>query len=229
MAQSAQKRGKGGVGDAASEIAPVGAKGLQGVDHGHHEFREIMRLAIREALLGQLPDALIGVELRRIGREALQVNPHGARAQRPDEPAAMGVSTVPPNDEVSSDLPEQLSEEVAGLELSDVLRVELKMKVEALAAGRHRDGRDDGDPIASIDVVDRGRLAHGSPGGGNRGGQLEARFVDKDEVGAQPRGVFFTRGQSSWMNRRISALLRSSARFCGFWWLHPSACRSLPT
>jgi hypothetical protein len=23
--------------------------------------------------------------------------------------------------------------------------------------------------------------------------------------------------------------LRSSAFFCGFWWLHPSECRSLPT
>ena len=229
MQWSAQKGGKGRVGNAASEVAPVGANGLQGFDHGDHQFREIMRLAIRELLLGQLPDALVGVELRRIGREALQVNPLGAGAQLTYELASMGISAVPQDDEVPADLPEQLSQEVAGLKLSDVLRVELKVKVEALAAGRHRDPGDDGESVASIDVVHRGRLAHGSPGGGDRGGQLEAGFVGEDEVGTQPRGVFFTRGQSSRMKRRISALLRSSACFCGFWWLHPSACRSLPT
>ena len=188
-----------------------------------------MSLAIREALLGQLPDSLIGVELRRIGREALQVEPHGASAKVIYELASMEVSAVPQDDDVPRELSEQPSQKVAGLELSDVFRVELKVKVEALAAGRNRDSRDGGDPVASIEVMNRGRLAHGSPGAGDRGGQLEAGFVGEDEVGTQPLGVFFTRGQSSRMKRRISALLRSSAFFCGFWWLHPRACRSLPT
>ena len=217
------------MGNAASEVAPVGANGLQGIDHGDHQLREIMRLAIRESLLGQLPHALVRIELRRIGREALQVKPRGAGAQLTDELAAMGIAAVPQDDDVPADLPEQLSQEVAGLQLSDVLRVELKVQVEALAAGRHRDPRDDGEPVAAIDVMHRGRLAHGGPGGGDRRGQLEARFVGEDEVGTQPFGVFFTRGQSSRIKRRMSALLRSSACFCGFWWLHPSACRSLPT
>ena len=196
MAQSAQKGGKGGVGDAASEVAPVGANGLQGIDHGNHQLREIMRLAIRESLLGQLPDALVGVELRRIGREALQMQPRGARAQLTDELATMGIAAVPQDDDVPADLPEQLSQEVAGLQLSDVLRVELKVHVEALAAGRHRNPRDDGEPVASIDVVHRGRLADGSPGGGDRGGQLalcvDSRpllraFVDSSTTGRAAR------------------------------------------
>lgn len=217
------------MGDAPSEVATVAANGLQGFDHSDHQLREIMSLTIGESLLGQLPDALIGVELRRIGREALQVEPRGASAKLTYELASMGISAVPQNDDVPRELPEQPSQEVAGLELSDVFRVELKMKVEALAAGRNRDPRDDGDPVASIEVMNRGRLAHGSPGAGDRGGQLEAGFVGEDEVGTQPPGVFFTRGQSSRMKRRISALLRSSAFFCGFWWLHPRACKSLPT
>jgi hypothetical protein len=98
-----------------------------------------MSLAIREALLGQLPDSLIGVELRRIGREALQVEPHGASAKVIYELASMEVSAVPQDDDVPRELSEQPSQEVAGLELSRVLRAELKMKVEALAAGRNRD------------------------------------------------------------------------------------------
>ncbi len=217
------------MGDAPSEVATVGANGLHGLDHGDHQLREIMRLAIRESLLRQLPDSLVGVELRRIGREALKVNSLGTRAKLAYELSSMGISAVPQDDDVTRKLPEQLSQEVAGLELSDVFRVELKVKVEVLAAGRHRDPRDGGDPVASIDVTNRGRLAYGSPGAGDRGSQLKARFVGKDEVGTQPPGVFFTRGQSSRMKRRISALLRSSAFFCGFWWLHPRACRSLPT
>jgi len=217
------------VGNAPSEVATVGANGFQGFEYGDHQLREIMSPSIREALLGQLPDSLIGVELRRIGREALQVEPRGASAKLTYELASMGISAVPQDDDVPRELPEQPSQEVAGLELSDVFRVELKVKVESLAAGRHRDPRDGGDPVASIEVMNRGRLPDGRPGAGDRGGQLEAGFVGEDEVGTQPPGVFFTRGQSSRMNRRISALLRSSAFFCGFWWLHPKACRSLPT
>ncbi len=217
------------MGDAAAEVATVGANGFQGFDHRDHQLREIVSLTIREALLGQLPDSLVGVELRRIRREALQVEPRGASAKLTYELPSMGISAVPQDDDVPRELPEQPSKKVPGLELSNVFRVELKVKVEALAAGRNRDSRDHGDPVASIEVMNRGRLAHGRPGAGDRRGQLEAGFVGEDEVGTQPPGVFFTRGQSSRMKRRISALLRSSAFFCGFWWLHPRACRSLPT
>ena len=217
------------MGDAPSEIATVGANGLERFDQGNHQLRDIMSLAVRESLLGQLPDSLVGVELRRIGRKALQVNPLGASTKLAHELAAVGIAAVPQHEDVAADLPEQLSEEVAGLALSDVVRVELEVKVEALAAWRHRNPRDDRDPVASIPVVNGGRLTERSPSTGDRGGQLKARLVGEDEVGAQPLGVFFTRGQSSRMKRRIAALSRSSAFFCGFWWLHPRACRNLPT
>ena len=211
------------MGDAPPEVATVGAKGLQGFDQGDHQLREIVSLAIRETLLGELPDSLVGVELRRIGRKALQVNPCGPSAELPYELPSVGIAAVPQDEDVTGDLPEERSQEVSGLELSDVLRVKLEVKIETLAEGRNRDPRDDGDPVASIEVMNRGRLSHGSPGACDRGSQLKARFVGEDEVGTQPLGVFFTRGQSSWMKRRSSALLRSSAFFCGFWWLQPRA------
>ena len=127
------------MGDAPSEIATVAANGFQGFDHGDHQLREIVSLAIREPLLGQLPDSLVGVELRSVGREALQVEPRAASAKLTYELASMGISAVPQDDDVPWELPEQASQEVAGLELSDVFCVELKVKVEALAAGRNRD------------------------------------------------------------------------------------------
>ena len=186
-------------------------------------------MTIRESLLGQLPDSLVGIELRRIGRKSLQVKPLGVSAKITYELASVGIPAIPQDEDVARELAEQLSQEIAGLKLPDVLRVELKVKIQSLSAGRNRDPRDDRDPVAPINVMHGGRLPHGRPGGGDRGGQLEARFICEDEVGTQPLGVFFTLGQSSWMKRRISDLLRSSAFFCGFWWLHPSECRSLPT
>ena len=86
--RTAQKRGERGVGSAPSEIATVARMVSSGA---------IMSLAIRESLLGQLPDSLVGVELRRIGREALEVNLLGASAKLTDELASMGICAVPPH------------------------------------------------------------------------------------------------------------------------------------
>ncbi len=215
--------------DAGAEIPPVRADVFQGLCHGGQQFRGVMGLAVREALLGQSPDTLVRIELRRIGRESLEVNSLRAGAELAHEPSAMRIPAVPQHEDVTTDLAKQSAQEVTGLELPDVVCVELKVEVEALATGRNRDARDHGHPVASVEVMDCGRLAHGRPGASDGGRQLEARFVGEDEVGTQPPDVFFNRGQSSRTKRRISALLRSRAFFCGFWWLHPKACRSLPT
>lgn len=188
-----------------------------------------MKSTIRESSLGQLPGSLVGIELRRIGWQSLQVKPLGVSAKLAYELASVGIPAIPQDEDVARELAEQLSQEIAGLELADVLRVESKVKAQALSAWGSRDPRDDRDPVAPINVMHGGRLPHGRPGGGDRGRQLVARFICGDEVGTQPLGVLLALGQSSRMNRRISDLLRSSAFFCGFWWLHPSECRSQPT
>lgn len=229
MVWLAQKKGKGGVGDARTEVTAVGPDRFERARHGDQQVLKIVRLTVGESLLGQSPDTLVRVELGRIRRESLQMNPLCAGAELTHEPAAMRVPAVPQQEDVAVDLTEEGAQEITSLELPDVIPVELKVKVEALATGRNRDTRDHGDAVAPVEVMNRRRLAHGRPGASDRRGQLEARFVGEDEVGTQPLGVFFTRGQSSRTKRRISALLRSSAFFCGFWWLHPRACRSLPT
>jgi len=217
------------VSDAASEVIGIGSDLFESVQQGEHEIVAISGAAVGQALFGQFPDSLVGVVLRRVGGETLQVQPAGAAAEVADEPAAMGVAAVPQDDDMAGQVAQQLTQEVARLELPDVLQVELEVKVQALTLGTDRDARDGRDPVAPIEVVNCRRLAHGGPGPGNGGSQLKARFVDKDEVGAQPRGVFFTLGHSCRTKRRISAPLRSSAFFCGFWWLQPRECRTLPT
>ena len=96
------------MGNARSEVATVGANGLHGFDQGDHELREIMSLTIRESLFGEFPDSLVGVELRCIGRKALQVDALGASAELAYELAAMGIASVPQDEDVAADLPEEL-------------------------------------------------------------------------------------------------------------------------
>ena len=105
----------------------------------------------------------------------------------------------------------------------------MEIEVETLELGAHRDGGNDRDPIAAIKVPQNRRPSHGGPSLGHRRSQEEARFVGEDEVGTQPRRVFFTRGQSSRRKRRIFTSSRSKARFCGFWWLQPRRCINRPT
>lgn len=229
MARSGQKKGQRRVRDATSEILPVGANCPKRAADGMQESLQVTALAIGQALLGQLPNPLIRIELRRIGREALQVEALRASAECTNQQATMGIAAVPENKDVATEVSEQLAQEVPSLHLPNIVGVELEVEVQPLAGRRHRNPRDGRHAVAPIAVMDRRRLADGRPGGGDGRCQLESRLVDKDEVGTQPLGVFFTIGQSRRRNRRISAWLRSNAFFCGFWWLQPSACRSLPT
>lgn len=229
MAWLGQKKGQGGVRNAASEILPVGANRSERVEDILLEICHVAALAIGEVLLCQLPDPLVGIELRRIRREALQMEALGAGTELPHEQTTMKTHPVPKHEDVAAEVPEQLAQEVPCLQLPDILGVELKVEVQAAPGGRHRDSRDRRDTVPSIAVMNGRCLADGRPGGGDGRCQLESRFVDEDEVGTQPLGVFFTAGQSRRKKRRISSWLRSRAFFCGFWWLQPSACRSLPT
>lgn len=215
--------------DATPEILPVGANCPERVADGLQQSLQVAALAIGQALFGQFPDPLIWIELRRIGGEALQMEALGASAELTHEQAPMGIATVPENKDVTAEVSEQLAQEVPRLHLPNVVGVELEVEVQPPTGRRHRDPRDGRHAVAPIEVMDRRRLADRRPGGGDGRCQLESRLVDKDEVGTQPGSVFFTAGQSRRRNRRISAALRSSAFFCGFWWLHPSECRSLPT
>ena len=117
----------------------------------------------------------------------------------------------------------------AELRVLDVLGVEAVVQAETTAAGTHGDARDHRDPIAPLVVVEKRRLPPRRPGLTDARNQEEARLVDEDEVGTQPRGFFLMRGHSSLFQRSIASAFRSNARRSGFWWLKPSAWSSRPT
>jgi len=141
----------------------------------------------------------------------------------------MNRAIVQENNQVAVDLMQQMTKECRHLFALDIVLIELAVQctMEAFRTdGNTRDGRD---PIMTITMKQDRGLSYGAPGLTDRRDQEEPRFVDKDEMGCQPCGVFFTRGQTDRFHSAMAASSRSTARRSGFWWLHPIWWRSLPT
>ena len=194
-----------------------------------HEFGRRIGPAVGQVSLEMIPDALVGVQLWGIRREGLQVQPGRAAEELLHGLPAMNAAIVQQHDEVAGDLAQQGAEEGRDLVALDVVLIQLAVQraMDALRAdGDARDGRD---AVVRVPVAHDRRVPHRPPRLADRGDQEEARLVDEDEVGPQPRGVFFTRGQTDCFQAAMAASLRSRARRSGVWWLQPSWCRSFPT
>ena len=104
--------------------------------------------------------------------------------------------------------------------------VPLVVKAEALTAGADRETGNDRDAIAAVPVAQQRRVAARRPGTQHGGREHETGFVYEDEVGPQPNGVFFTRGQAFRFQRAIAGSSRSRARRSGFWQVQPHWAKS---
>jgi len=71
MQQSAQKRGKLGLEDAAAQFGWRSSDALDGTDKIVHQLIEVVGAAIGQFPLGQRPHSLIGVEFGGVGGEVL--------------------------------------------------------------------------------------------------------------------------------------------------------------
>jgi len=111
-----------------------------------------VRSTVGEGALGKLPDAFIGVELRRIAGEAVEVKPGIARLERANRPAAVDRAVVPDHDHGAAEMAEQIPEECAHLRVLDVLGREQEVEAAAPAAGTHREAGDDRDALAPLAV-----------------------------------------------------------------------------
>ena len=113
-------------------------------------------------------------------------------------------------------MPQQMAKELADLLLPDILVIELVIQTQVVSSRADGDSGDDGDFVPPIAVAVDGSATTRCPGLGDMGDQQESRLVGEDEMGAQPRGVFFTRGQSFRFQRSMAFSSRSTARVSGF-------------
>jgi len=110
--------------------------------------------------------------------------------------------------------------------LADVVMVPLVVEAEALTDGADRETGNDRDAIAAMPVAQQRRVAARRPGAEHGGREHETGFVYEDEVGPQPNGVCFTRGQAFRFQRAIAGSSRSRARRSGFWQVQPHWAKS---
>jgi len=229
MQRSGQKRGEVGLGNAPAQ---EGLRGRQATDFLRKDVHECGRRigpAVGQVGLEVIPHAFVGVQLRGVRWEGLQVQPGRAAEQLLHGLAAVNPAIVQQHDEVAGDLTQQGAEEGCDLVALDIVLIQLAVQRAVAAPRADGDAGDGRDAVVRVPVPHDRRLPHRPPGLANRGDQEETRLVDEDEVGPQPRGVFFTRGQTTRFHAAMAASSRSRARRSGVWWLHPSWCRSLPT
>lgn len=229
MQHSGQKRRQVRAGDATTELGLGTAKTLEGAEQVGPERRHAVWSAVREGSFRERPNALIGVQLRRVGRKERRVETGEALTERPNERALMDSSVVPHDDDRPAQVPEEVSEKLTHLRLADVGLVDAVVETEPTPARTDRDARNDREAVVALPEAEQRGVPTRSPGLAHTGNQEEAGFVDEDEVGPQPRGVFFTRGHSRRFHWAIRSSSRWRARDSGFWWLHPSLCISRPT
>jgi hypothetical protein len=130
--------------------------------------------------------------------------------------AFMGGGVVQKHNHRAAQVSEQMLEENTYLLLPDVVEPKLVIEAEVLSLGTDGDARDNGDFLSAIPMAQDRGLAPRGPGLDHVGDQQEPGFVDEDEVGTQPRSVFFTRGQSFCFQRVMACSSRSRARRSGF-------------
>ncbi len=177
---------------------------------------DVVGATVGETPFGVGPDGFVGVELRSVGRKVFEMQSREPAADFPNPFSFVNAGVVPDHDDAPAEVAQQVSEEFAHLVVLDVLRVALEVQPDASTPGRNGDARDHRDAIMPVAMMNEGRLTARSPGLSHRGDQEEARLVDEDDVGTQPRSVFFTRSQSWRFQRSIFSSSRSKARRSGF-------------
>ncbi len=204
-------------------------RGLLGAREQFFEFggREISH----RVGLGVAPDKLHRVELRCIGRQQV-----GAHAPLGGEPVGhrtpvVGTQAIPNELDRPVHGARESAQEI-GNRLAIVIGVwqETEIGTHPSSCGRDRQGGDHRDLASGAASLSQYRgLSARCPTAAYERGHQETRFVDEDDERLPARGVFFTRGHSSLIQRVMASSSRSNARRVGFCGLHPSAWSNRPT
>ena len=215
--------------NAAAQFLLRVANPVDGAEYVLHQFVHIVGATVGQFPFGQRPDSFIRIELRGIRRKILD-----AQAAMPAEklferrPFVRG-GVIQQNDDGAEQMAQQFTQKHADLILPDVVVEEQIVQTKTMPSGAYGDSRNNGDLVPpALAVAMNGSLSLWLPSSHHVGNQLEARFIGKDEMGAQPCGVFFIRGQSFCFQRAIFSSFRSSARRSGFCGVQPRLCIRRP-
>jgi hypothetical protein len=215
--------------DASAEEIWGGSQSADFVGQYVHQLGFRIRPAVGQMVLEMVPDSFVGVQFRSVRGERHEVKTARASEEFLHRIAAMDGAVVQQHDQMPTDLTQEMAQEDDHLCALNVVLVEQAVQRAMEAPRADGDPGDRGDSVVAIPMMHDGGLSDRTPRFAHGRDQEEPRFVDKQDVGRQPCGVFFTTGQTDRFQSAIAASLRSTARRSGFWWLQPTWWRSLPT
>jgi len=156
------------------------------------ERDESVVIDVGQLTLGLRPDELIGIEFRRVAREAVCLQPGMATEKDLDIATPMNLPAVPQQSDFTAEMTEQLAEKRDDLGARDVTHVEIEVQPEPTALRSHGERGDDGHSVMSIAVPKLGSVSDGRPGLAHVRDEQEAVLIEEREVSASARGVFLT-------------------------------------
>jgi hypothetical protein len=133
----------------------------------HHG--EVVGATVGETPFGVGPDGFVGVELRGVGRQELEMQSRESAADFPNPFSFVNAGVVPDHDDVPAEVAQQVPEEFADLVVPDVGLVALEVQADPPTPGSKGEARDHGDAIMPVAMMNEGRLSARSPGLSHRG------------------------------------------------------------
>ncbi len=176
------------------------------------------------------PDVFNGIEFRSVRREEMGMQARVLRKELARSLRAMGLKTIPNQDDRSGKLLQKHAEEI-----DDPIRVYIcvgvkpKIEVSVVPCRRHAKCRNHRHLLMRARaLIEQRRLAPRTPRATNQRRHQYATFVNKNEPGLQAGGFFLIRGHSVLIQPWIKSSSRSTARRAGFWGLQPNEWSNRP-
>lgn len=199
----------------------------------HRQIMKFERREVGEAMrFCVAPDEFHRIELRSISGK--QYGPYAMTII--GEPAFdwfayMGLEPVPDQRNGHAQGAAQLLEKLQNaFAIEACFGLDAEIGAHPAAPRRDHQGADDRELASGAAALhEHRRMAARGPAALHQRPHQEAGFVYEDDRRALAAGVFFTRGQSSRTQRRISCSSRSTARRAGFCGLQPKSCSKRPT
>lgn len=159
-------------------------------DEFGHEFPAARGSAVREARLGVRPRHLLRVEIQRVGRELRHPHARMPGKELPDDLSPVYRAPVPEHDDRTAPGSQQDPQERADLGLSDVLRVDVVAKAQAMRVRADREAADDREAISRESMANDRPFAARRLGAPQVRNELKSPLIDEGQPRVTGLGVF---------------------------------------
>lgn len=206
--------------EAGEEAVGAAAQAADGEAECPARLVEVVTAAVLQlAALEQIPDARVGIELRRLGGQPFEVQPlcRPGGEEILDRLAAVDRRAIPDHEPLAAHLAPQLPEKGDERRPAERLRLDVG---EEPAIRRPRP--DHGAMVVGEGRAQQRRRADRSVGAGDERQPVEAGLIDEEERARLGLGFARRAGQVSAGHAAIAASLRCVARTTGFCRLNPS-------